>query len=119
MNLETRISPDHLELIKIFMKANDLGCVIHPKEIEIRSRNHTVLEIEFTDEDSEIKLTYMGLIHAGVLNMFDDYLMKCGVEVSAIPPKSINRQLQHEREERLNEEFSKKYKNVVIAQKVI
>lgn len=116
--VKTNIGIEHLELIKIFFKANELIGSINPVEIIIRGVHHNVLELEFKDEDSEIKVTYMGVVHAGILNMFDDYLMKCGVDVDAIKPKTMHRQLQTEREERLNKEFAEKYKNIAVAQKV-
>lgn len=105
MNIETKINVDHLELIKIFLEANELNAIANEDEIIIRGVIHKALSIVVWDEDSEIKLTFMGVRHAGVLNMLDDYLLKCGVAVDTINPKTMHRQLQSEKEDRMNEEF--------------
>jgi hypothetical protein len=106
MIINTQLDIAHIELIKIFIKANDLvGIVLREYPIEVRGRFHMCLQLESTFEDTSIALTFMGVIHCGVLNMLDDYLMKCGVTPDSLKPKSIHRQLQEEREAKFNEEF--------------
>jgi len=106
MIIETRLDIAHLELIKIFFKANELvGVVFKEATMEVRGRHHMVIHIESTYEPTDIALTFMGVRHCGVLNMFDDYLIKCGVSLDALQPKSYHRQLQEEREAKVNEDF--------------
>ena len=106
MIVNTQLDIVHLELIKIFIKANDLvGIVIREYPVEVRGRFHMCLQLESTFEDTSIALTFMGVVHCGVLNMLDDYLIKCGVLTDALKPASIHRQMQEERESKSNEEF--------------
>jgi hypothetical protein len=114
MIINTQLDIAHKELMIIFFKANELtGVVINEFPIEIRGRYHMMLQFEVTYEPTEISLTFMGLRHCGVLNMFDDYLLKCGIEVSALQPKSYHRQLQDEREKEINDEFVDKLQSIV------
>lgn len=106
MIIDTQISFDHLELIKIFIEANDLdGVVAYPQDLNIRGVIHRVISVKSLDEDSNVKLTFLGIRHSGVINMLYDYLLKCGVSPDRISPPTIHRQLQSEREEKQNEEF--------------
>ena len=88
MYIETKLSPTHIELIKIFLQANqlthtDVMCV----KRSIDNIEYEFLDIVTLDEDDNEKLTYMGLIHSGILNMFDDYLIKCGIPWDFLPPR--------------------------------
>jgi hypothetical protein len=76
--------------------------------MEVRGRHHRIIHLKITSEDSTIALTFMGLRHCSVLNMLDDYLLRCGVANDALQPASYHRQLQEEREARQNEEFLEK-----------
>ena len=106
MIIDTKLDIEHLELIKIFMKANDLvGVVITETPVEIRGKIHTCLSLESTVESTSVALTFMGIRHSGILNMLDDYLLKCGVPPDALQPATIYRQLQEERESDLNKDF--------------
>jgi hypothetical protein len=111
MIINTQLCVAHKELITIFLKANNLvGIVIREYPLEIRGRFHMVLQLESTYEPSAEALTFLGFRHSGVLNMFDDYLLKCGVEPDALQPKSYYRQLQEEREQEITEKFIKQFK---------
>ena len=108
MIVNTELDVKHLELIKIFVKANDLvGIVIKEVPYEVRGRFHMCLQLETTFEDSAEALTFMGIRHCGVKNMLDDYLLKCGIAPDALQPASMHRQLQDEREQEQNEDFMK------------
>jgi len=106
MIIETRLDIAHVELIKIFLKANELvGVNIKEATMEVRGRHHMVIHLESTYEPTSIAFTFMGVRHSGVLNMLDDYLLKCGVPMDALQPKSYHRQLQEEKEAKQNEDF--------------
>lgn len=106
MILKTQIDVRHQPLIVIFLKANDLvGVVVTQEVLEIRGKKHGVLQLESTVEDTSIALTVMGLRHCGILNMLDDYLLKCGVSWDKINPKSMHRQIQDEKEEEQTKKF--------------
>lgn len=106
MYLRTLLSTDHLELIKVFVEANELHDTIVMEVAEtIRGIEHCFLHLKCDNLETETKLSYMGFRHCGVLNMLDDYLLKCGVPVNALQPKSFNRQLQNEKEEETNRKF--------------
>ena len=67
MIVNTELDVKHLELIKIFVKANDLvGIVIKEVPYEVRGRFHMCLQLETTFEDSAVALTFMGIRHSGV-----------------------------------------------------
>lgn len=111
MIVNTTLDVAHLELIKIFIKANDLtGIIIKEVPWEVNGRFHMVLQLESTYEPSAEALTFLGFRHCGVLNMLDDYLLKCGVAPDALQPKSYHRQLQEEREQKVTEEFMIQFK---------
>jgi hypothetical protein len=108
--IDTQLDVAHKELIIIFLKANELvGVVIKEVPVEIRGRFHMMLQLESTYEPTSEILTFMGFKHCGVLNMFDDYLLKCGVGPDELQPKSYHRQLQEEKEHAVTEEFMKQF----------
>jgi len=78
--IETEIPADHLELITIFLKANELDADIFC-EID-RNLNRQTIKISYNEKNEDLcsKITYMSLRHLGFLNMLDDFLLKCGVE---------------------------------------
>jgi hypothetical protein len=113
MIINTKLDIAHKELIKIFLKANELDAVtISEEPLGINGRLHMVIGLKCTHEPTAEALTFMGLRHCGVLNMLDDYLLKCGVFPDALQPVSINRQIQEEREQRLNEDFLLKFEKL-------
>jgi len=119
MIIETRLDIAHLELIKIFFKANELvGVNIKQATMEVRGRHHMVIHLETTYEPTSIALTFMGVRHCGVLNMLDDYLLKCGVALDALQPKSYHRQLQEEKEAKQNEDFVAVLEKIVKSGKI-
>jgi len=92
MIINTQLDVAHLELIRIFLEANDIiGVVINQVPHEVRGRFHMVLQLDITYEPAAESLTFLGLKHCGVLNMLDDYLLKCGVLWDALQPKSMHR----------------------------
>lgn len=106
MIINTKIDVVHLELINIFIKANDLvGIVVSSEPYEINGRFHMTLRLTSTFKDTSATLTFMGVRHSGILNMLDDYLIKCGVPWDAISPPSMLRQAQEEKEAAQNERF--------------
>src|SRR3954468_19512056 len=119
MIIETRLDIAHIELIKIFFQANDLtGVNITEGTMEVRGRHHMVLQLESTYEPTSVALTFMGVRHCGVLNMLDDYLLKCGVPMDALQPKSYHRQLQEEKEAKQNEAFVEQLEKITKLGKV-
>jgi hypothetical protein len=92
--IQTTISTDHLELIKIFFEANELPDVrIYTYNKQIGMFAHRMIEVAYeNNSDTAEKITFMSMIHAGFLNMLDDYLMKCGVSVWELQPKTIKEQ---------------------------
>lgn len=110
MIITTKLSYEHLELIKIFMEANELtGVIIRPADLEIRGIIHRVIELDSTDEDTSSKLTFMGLRHYGVLNMLDDFLLKCGVSPLNLNPSTIYKQEREEYEDILHAQFTQHF----------
>lgn len=114
MIIETNLDIKHTKLMHIFFKANELvGVVVEEYPVEIRGRHHMMLRFNITYEPSAVALTFMGVRHAGIKNMFDDYLMKCGVPVDALQPASYHRQLQEEREAEENKRFIEHMNNFI------
>lgn len=108
MLIETMLSTDHIELIKIFIDANELrGMTVLEAKVDIRGTNHSFIHLACHDEDTMEKITFMSLRHSGFLNMFDDYLMKCGVTHNELNPATYRRQLQKEREDETTRIFMK------------
>lgn len=106
MYIYTEIDTYHRSLIHTFILANELdGIYVEESSTEIRGNYHKVLALRCESEDSQIKLTFMGLRHSGILNMLDDYLLKCGIKWDALKPASYMRQLQNEKEYVQNEKF--------------
>ncbi len=90
MYIQTHLSADHIELIKIFMQANELYHVdILVKKRSIDGLDYLYLDIITLDEQDAEKLTFMGIRHSGVLNMLDDYLMKCNVSPFELEAKPM------------------------------
>lgn len=78
--IQTELPADHLELVAIFLKANDLDADI---SCEVnRNLNRQTIKISYNEENEDLcsKITYMSLRHLGFLNMLDDFLLKCGIE---------------------------------------
>ena len=113
MKIKTRIDIKHIELIKVFLKANQMNVDFYEDLLTIRNVNHKVLILECLDDDSEQKFSYMGMVHSGIQNMFDHYLMKCGVLVDDIEPDSIKEQIHIEKQKQQEEEFQERLKAVI------
>jgi len=110
MIIDTKLDIGHKELIKIFLKANELeGVEITEEPFELRGRFHMVLRLNSKFEGTSETFTFMGIRHCGILNMLDDYLLKCGVFPDALQPMSMYRQIQEEREQEINEKFMEKF----------
>lgn len=104
MIIKTEICVDHLALINVFIDANELhGVNVNIVETTINNKKYHVLQLESTNEDTTMKLSYMALIHSGITNMLDDFLLKCGVLVNDIPPHTNRNQLVRERMQQIQE----------------
>lgn len=81
MIVETNISYGYLDLIKIFLDANNLDIKIQDKSAYPFGK----IVFEY-DEDSEVAttITFMSYRHLGFENMLCDYLIKCGIDPSII-----------------------------------
>jgi len=109
MIVETDLSNAHLELVRIFFTANELDRVyVNEYQKNIRGMTHVMLQLSWDDNDEETasKITYMAIVHLGINNMLDDYLMKCGVDVWHLPPASIKAQERKEQQEQKDKEFN-------------
>ena len=91
MLIQTTLRAEHIELIKIFFKANELkDVVIGTCDKTIGGSIHLVITIEYDDEsDSAQKISYMSLIHSGFQNMLDSYLICCGVSPFELNPSEL------------------------------
>lgn len=112
MIVDTQLCTDHIELIKIFIEANELvEMQVIEREVNIRGKNHRMITLFTLNEDTSTKLTFMGLRHAGVLNMLDDFLIKCNVSPHALQPQSLrlkeHDEKQKEKEAELQKHLSK------------
>jgi len=88
MEIRTELVQDHKALIEVFLKANELQSVkIGTYEKVVWDHTFHLLKLTY-DSDSEdaLKLSYMSLVHMGIPNMLDDFLLKCGVDVSMLNP---------------------------------
>lgn len=113
MIIQTQLDIAHKELIKIFLEANELvGVEITEEPLEMRGRFHMVLRLNSRFEGTSETFTFMDIRHCGILNMLDDYLLKCGVMWDALQPASMHRQIQDEREQEENEKFIKDLNNL-------
>ena len=77
--IQTEIPANHSELIKVFLKANELDADIsYEGNIAL---NRQTINISYNEENEDLcsKITYMSLRHLGFINMLDDFLLKCGV----------------------------------------
>ena len=80
-SVDTKILSKHIELVKIFFQANNF----HDARVVIYSDlenygTQEMIRVFYSDED-EGDIVMMAIRHAGIPNMLDDYLMKCGVNV--------------------------------------
>lgn len=105
MIIDTTLDIAHLELLRVFMKANDLDIYVNEANVEIRGKSHKMIRLESAHEPAIQALTFLGLKHAGVLNMFDDFLLKCGVGVTELQPVSYYRQSLEEKDAAINQRF--------------
>jgi len=113
MIITTDLCVSHEELIKIFLKANILeDVVVQHVDWEVRGRTHRVLELRTDNEETGLQFTFMGVKHSGILNMFDDYLLKCGVGQTELKPKTWHRQLQEEKEAEQTRKFMEEMKTM-------
>src|SRR5271165_5700497 len=97
--IETNIAVEHMALIEIFFKANRLENVKIGDCIKIYNGNpHHYIEISW-DETSEtgVQISYMSVVHMGFLNMLDDFLLKCGVDINNFEPTSLKQQKRREK----------------------
>jgi hypothetical protein len=105
MILETRISFGHESLLWTFFDANNLKVQI------VRRKAHPVDKIDlYYDEESDTaqELMFMGLVHSGIENMLDDYLIKCGVRPDLINTFVARREMTDDMLEKKWQEHKKK-----------
>ncbi len=77
--LKTKILFEHQALIRIFFDANNMESVDVLEYVDPdQYGNQTMISIFYEDEFSG-QLSFMALRHAGIPNMLDHYLLKCGV----------------------------------------
>jgi hypothetical protein len=84
---------EHKDLLQTFFEANDLNGIFMQDDRTIDGVMHSFLIIMTADADTEMKLTFMGIRHAGIRNMFDDYLLKFGPPL--VPVTYRNQQLRN------------------------
>lgn len=106
MIIDTKLDVTHLELIKVFLQANDLvGVEINQVPMEFNGKYHMVLQLDSKFEPTSEKITFMGLRNYGFQNMLDHYLLRCGVHVDKLQPESIRRQIQEEKQKKELDDF--------------
>lgn len=90
MNIETSLKAEHIELIKIFFKANNLDDVeISTYTKKMGELLYNLISIGYNDKsESAEKIVYMSLRHLGFQNMLDSYLIQCGVSPFNLSPPS-------------------------------
>lgn len=76
--IDTTFDNTHLELLKIFFKANEMEVTV-VEYTSLEDYGFQTMVRLFVDEDADMKLTMLGCRHAGAINMLDDYLIRCGV----------------------------------------
>jgi hypothetical protein len=79
--VETNISWGFLNLIEIFLQANNLVVTCKPCGI---SEKKITLEYEENSETA-MNITFMSIKHLGLENMLCDYLKRCGIPYELIP----------------------------------
>lgn len=84
--LNTKLYFRHKELIEIFLQANNftdysVQSYTRPDEFS----DIELIQIQYQDNDDGMVMS-LALKHYGILNMFDHYLMKCGVHYSQLSP---------------------------------
>lgn len=77
-HIDTFLENSHMELIKIFFKANGMNATV-VEYTDIENYGFSNMIRIFLDDDSMVQATFMATRHAGFQNMLDDYLIKCGV----------------------------------------
>ena len=75
MIIRTNISWDYFQLLDAFFLANNLTV----KLVERTEHPFSKVNIEITDNDTELAITFMSTKHLGFENMLTDYLVRCGV----------------------------------------
>ena len=88
MEIRTELVQDHKALIEVFLKANELTSVKLQtyEKVEWDHTFHLLKLIYDNDSEDALKLSYMSLVHMGIPNMLDDFLLKCGVPVKTLNP---------------------------------
>lgn len=76
--LDTRLKPQFKELIKTFFKANEFTDVRVVSYTDPENYGDQEMLRIFYSDDDESRIMFLGFKHAGILNMLDDYIMKCG-----------------------------------------
>lgn len=109
--IQTQISEEHLELLKLFFKANELPNVNISTYAKEEKYMHNFIELSFddNDEDTSSQLMYMSIRHAGFENMLEHYLLKCGVSIKILSPMPVPQVVT---DDALNEHLSKILKKV-------
>jgi hypothetical protein len=105
--LETHFGAEHMALLEIFFKANKLENVkLSEYHRPYNGENHKYIEISWDDNsETGVQISFMSVVHMGFLNMLDDFLLKCGVDVQNIGAESFRVQKRREVEEQKQKEF--------------
>lgn len=74
--LKTNLHVLDIDLLKIFMEANDLNIKISTHVVD-GYKNFVALEYDDLDSDLEEKMTYLAIRNNGFESMLDDYLSVC------------------------------------------
>ena len=81
MIVNTQISYGYVELIKTFIKANELD--INVQDMTAYPFGKIILHYE-DNSDTALNITFMSVKHLGLENMLCDYLIRCGIPASLI-----------------------------------
>jgi len=110
---KTQLDSKHLEKIQIFLEANKLNDTkAEIDEVISGAWIHQTIQVCCNSHDDEVQLTFMAVIHAGISNMLDDYLMKCGVQNWELDAYSLRLEKEAIRAAELERQFQEHFKTI-------
>jgi hypothetical protein len=97
--IKTELSTTYIPLIKIFFEANDMhNVIVDTYSMQVRDYIHDAIQVTYDqdNEDTAGKIAYMSIVHAGFLNMLDDFLIKCNISPYHLQPETMKTQKYEE-----------------------
>lgn len=98
MRIETNLKAEHIELVKIFFEANEMPDVVvstYAKRIGLLE--HILILLDYEDSsDAAYKISFMSFRNSGLINMLEDFLIKCNVSPFDLNPSESNERVTDE-----------------------